>query len=343
MAKNRINDFSTTAASNTDIAGVGILGTNKPANLDDAIRALMALLADWREGTSLNATANFNDPTDTTKVFALSGANIPTATTRSIDAEALYDLASDADDIIAQKRNVISGMTLSNAADATNDITTAVGFCSDSTNAGMLVLASAITKQLDVAWAVGTNQGGLDTGAVANGTYHVFAIKRVDTGVVDVLFSASPTAPTLPASYTLFRRIGSIVRAAASILAFSQNGDEFLLDEPVLDIDATGQGTTAILRTLASAPTGIKVDAMIRTRATNTSGWFLIISSPDVSDMAPSITVSPLSDLGANAGVADRATLRVRTNASAQVRSRSSQAGTDLQIATYGWVDTRGK
>src|SRR5688500_7829504 len=90
MAKNRLNDFDTTAANNSDVAGVGILGTNKPRNLDDAIRALMALLADWREGTSLNATANFNDPTDTTKVFALSGANIPTSTTRSLDVEALY-------------------------------------------------------------------------------------------------------------------------------------------------------------------------------------------------------------------------------------------------------------
>lgn len=92
MAKNRLNDFDTTASNNSDVAGVGILGTNKPSNLDDAIRALMALLADWREGTSLDDSANFNDPTDSTKVFALSGAEIPTATTRSIDVEGVYQL-----------------------------------------------------------------------------------------------------------------------------------------------------------------------------------------------------------------------------------------------------------
>lgn len=42
MAKNSIADWSTTAADNTDIGGVGITGNNLPSNLDDAIRTLMA-------------------------------------------------------------------------------------------------------------------------------------------------------------------------------------------------------------------------------------------------------------------------------------------------------------
>jgi hypothetical protein len=91
MAKTRLNDFSQTAADNADVAGVGILGSNKPSNLDDAFRALMAIIANWREGTSLNATANFNDPTDISKTFEFSGANIPTATNREIDVEAVHD------------------------------------------------------------------------------------------------------------------------------------------------------------------------------------------------------------------------------------------------------------
>lgn len=92
MAKNRINDFSQTAASNTDVGGVGIQGSDSPRNLDDAFRMLMAIIADWREGTSLNATASFNDPTDVTKTFAFSGANIPTGTDREIDIEEVHDL-----------------------------------------------------------------------------------------------------------------------------------------------------------------------------------------------------------------------------------------------------------
>lgn len=344
MTKNRLNDFDTTAASNTDVAGVGIQGSDKPSNLDDAIRALMALLADWREGTSLEATANFNDPTDTTKVFAFSGANIPTATTRSIDAEALYDLASDAENLFAQKPlNYLSGYKLSNnAIDSANDIDIAPGAGMDSTNTEMIVLAASITKRVDSTWTVGTNQGGLDTGTVASGTYHVFAIKRVDTGVVDALFSTSATSPTLPTNYTLFRRLGSVVTDGIGFRQFFQRGDDFLLDLTTLDVDVSNQSTTAVLRTL-TVPTGIQVDAKIRVRGSCASGWVLIVSSPDVFDRAPSGTGNPLSDLGGAAGVSDRATLLVRTNTSGEVRTRSSVASTELQISTYGWVDTRGK
>ena len=89
-------------------------------------------------------------------------------------------------------KNYITGLTLSNnASDATNDIDIAAGKARDATDTEGMVLASALTKQIDAAWAVGTNAGMLDTGAVGNNTYHLFLIKRSDTGVVDVLASLS--------------------------------------------------------------------------------------------------------------------------------------------------------
>lgn len=94
MAKNRLNDFSTTADSNTDIGGIGIQGSNKPSNLDDAIRYLMKALADWRDSLSLNDTASFNDVDDTSKIFRFLAENIPTGTTREIDAEQLFQLTA---------------------------------------------------------------------------------------------------------------------------------------------------------------------------------------------------------------------------------------------------------
>lgn len=80
-----------------------------------------------------------------------------------------------------------------NGTDATNDIDISAGKRRDSTDAEDMVLASELTKQLDASWAVGTNQGMLDTGTVGNNTYHLFLIKRSDTGVVDVLASLSAT------------------------------------------------------------------------------------------------------------------------------------------------------
>jgi len=73
-------------------------------------------------------------------------------------------------------RSYLAGYKVSNnGTDPTNDLDIAVGTARDSTNATDLTLASALTKQTDVAWAVGTNQGCLDTGVVGNNTYHIWA------------------------------------------------------------------------------------------------------------------------------------------------------------------------
>jgi len=93
MAKSRLNDFSTDADQNTDVSGVGIQGSNLPSNLDNAIRALMAQIAAWRDGTTLKDTANFNDPDDASKSFRFDAGNIGTGTARVIDAKALYDFS----------------------------------------------------------------------------------------------------------------------------------------------------------------------------------------------------------------------------------------------------------
>jgi hypothetical protein len=112
-------------------------------------------------------------------------------------------------------RGHIYGLTLTtNSTDATNDVDIAAGeAASDDTAPALITLASAITKRFDTAWAVGTNQGGLDTGSVGNSRYAIWAIKRPDTGVVDVLSSLSFTAPTMPANYTQKALIGEFTRA----------------------------------------------------------------------------------------------------------------------------------
>jgi len=125
----------------------------------------------------------------------------------------------------------------------------------------MMTLTAAITKTTG-AWAVGSGNGGLDTGTVANSTwYHVYLIERPDTSVVDVLFSTSATAPTMPTGYTKKRRIGSILTdGSAHIIAFIQVGDRFQWSTPVADVNANNPGTSAVTRTL-TVPTGIIVEA----------------------------------------------------------------------------------
>lgn len=51
MAKNKISEFSATAANNTDIAGINIAEGCAPSGINNAIRELMAQLKDQQAGT----------------------------------------------------------------------------------------------------------------------------------------------------------------------------------------------------------------------------------------------------------------------------------------------------
>jgi hypothetical protein len=159
--------------------------------------------------------------------------------------------------------SLISGLTLSNnGSDATNDIDIAAGSASsDDAVPAPLVLASTLTKRLDAAWAVGTNQGGLDTGSIANTTYHIWLIRRPDTGVVDALFSASATSPTMPANYTQKRYLGPIVRASSAIRGFSQSGNIVFWNSKIADRSSTAAFSAALLA--LSVPTGINVKPIV--------------------------------------------------------------------------------
>lgn len=246
----------------------------------------------------------------------------------------------------------LSGLTLTNnGTDANNDIDIAVGSCKDDTDAMNIVLGSALTKRSDAAWAVGSGNGGMDTGTKPNsGTLHVWMIKRSDTGVVDALFSTSATSPTMPADYDYKRRIGAVrTNGSGNILGFVQYGDTFLYNTvPALDVDVTNQGTTAVTRTL-SVPAGIVVKALLNVVFANGSAAqaSVYIKSPDLTDTAPSSLATPLGTFITenNSATADYSggTLEVYTNTSGQVTSRATTTGLILRIATRGWIDRRGK
>lgn len=245
---------------------------------------------------------------------------------------------------ISLPRGHIAGLTLSNnATDATNDIDIAVGQAVDSTNAYIMTLDSVMTKRLDAAWAAGTGNGGLDTGAIANTTYHVFLIRKDSDGTIDALFSTSVTAPTMPAGYTYKRRIGSIIRASAEIIPFSQDGDEFLWKNSFLDLD--GVISTTAQNLLLRTPLGIKTRAIVNVLYANATGanFGVYISSPDQTDEGTSTSSARITALNPSTTSPGVAVVTVRTNTSSQVRIRSDQATNTTRAGTIGYIDTRGK
>lgn len=241
----------------------------------------------------------------------------------------------------------INNCTISNnAGDATNDIDIAAGVCRDSTDSVNITIAAS-TKQLDANWVAGTSGGGRNSAVgIADGTYHVYAVATA-AGVSGIYFHTSTTVSTVltalqaetgGASYAYARLIGSIVRAGAAILPFIQDGDDFNLVTPVLDVHVASPGTSANTATLASMPTGVRATAIIHVK---TDSLMCYVSPLDTADLAPSATVAPLASVY-DAASANGGMIRVRTNTSAQVRFRSNQ-NVDVYIATLGWVHPRGK
>jgi hypothetical protein len=242
--------------------------------------------------------------------------------------------------ISAILRGHLSGMALSTAG-ASSSFQVAEGECADSTFSDIMANASSLQKNT-AAWAVGVNGGALDTGSVSNTWYHVFVIKRPDTGVVDVLMSLSATAPTLPTNYTLFRRIGSLKVESSNFRKFLQVGDQFLWDVVVADVNTAVQGTTAISYTL-STPTGVKTMALVRCFMIHASaGNVVLVSSLDESNQAAAGGNFNVGGTQVASGL-PATTFQVLTDTSSQVRARANAASTTLGITTYGWLDRRGR
>lgn len=78
MAKTKISEFSSTAADNTDITNINIAEGCSPANLNNAVRSLMALLKDQQTGSSgdpftVAGTLVSSGQVDITGAFRLDG------------------------------------------------------------------------------------------------------------------------------------------------------------------------------------------------------------------------------------------------------------------------------
>lgn len=246
------------------------------------------------------------------------------------------------------------GMALSNTPGfTTTRITATAGICRDSSNTQRIQFVTPITKRLDALFAAGTGLGGRDTGALANGqTWHVFAILDPAGGAVDMLFSQSVTAPTMPAPFTKFRRLGSILldKTATTIQQFIQIGQEFRLVTRSADFAAQGNGAGVPTLRQISVPNGIKVEALMYFQSTgtaNTTAYLSGIYDPDMG--VPAAFGGPTqwaqvrrgSFLDSTSAALSYMTTLVRqfTDTAQHVYTFSSDAGDVIALGVLGWRD----
>jgi hypothetical protein len=165
---------------------------------------------------------------------------------------------------------------ISNAADADHDITVAAGIsCLDSTRAVFMGVSLAMTKQIDAAWAIGTNAGGRFSGVALsnNTTYHFFMIKNDITGALDYGFDISLTAANKPAGYTYYRKLWSVITdGSANIIGFTQIGKKCLWNVKFsCSIGDLNDGNNNRTNITQLSPTGIITSVNFSVYANSTS------------------------------------------------------------------------
>lgn len=242
-------------------------------------------------------------------------------------------------------RGLLTGSALSNTAGFTaTRIDIAPGSSgSDGTTPVLMTQTSVLTKRLDAVWAVGSGNGGLDTGTAVDGTYHVWRIRRSDTGVVDALFSLSPTSPTMPAKYDQKSYLWPIVRSGGAIRTFKQSGNTFVLDETVEERSSAAAAAYGLL-TLTSVPTGVVVSPILSAvqfqNAAGNASTIISSASKTVQDGLDVVAQTTNTGQSAVGFVSDRVftDTSARINFSVVVNSGSLAAGS---IRCHGWTFNR--
>lgn len=234
-----------------------------------------------------------------------------------------------------------------NVSDPDHDIDSSAGNFAFDDGSGMAVV-SALTKRLDANWVAGNNQGGLDTGTVANDTwYYRYAIYNPTTGTSDILFTATYGSPTLPSGFTKKAYKGALLTdGSANIIQGKYeifgNGYKFLYSVPLVDLDVTNPGTLGQLRTL-STPFGIEtIPIAVYTHIQSAAGGdsYSLVTSPSQADSVPGFSLNTML-IGAESEIA-QSNILISTNTSSQIRTRngaSTNSGTRMIIDTYGWID----
>jgi len=172
MAKDKISDYSSTANSNTDIAGINIDEGCAPSGINDAIRTLMAQLKNFQTGTGGDS---FNGPfagttiaaTDTTDASSTTAAAMKTAGGLAVAKKAYIGLDAN-----------IYGLTVGRGA----------GSVATNTAVGASALAANTTG--DRNFAIGGSAMAANTTGVQNAASGYFALTTQTTGNYNAAFGA---------------------------------------------------------------------------------------------------------------------------------------------------------
>lgn len=307
-----------------------------------------------RPGTPVSGMRRYNSTTDKEEYY--DGADWQQSAT-----EEFVDDAIAAIDTAQFFKGYMRGLTYNDVSASNIDVD--AGTCVADDGSDFIAIA-ATTKAIGTAWAVdngATPTGSLDTGAIANSAYFMFAIKNPTSGATAVLTSLSETAPTMPTGYTKKRLFGWFRRSGGSIVNFrtfeqSGGGIDFIWNVPSLDVAAVSVGTSRVTQALGSplqVPAGFSVMAKLSLQLdfTGGDGKSVNVSSLYQDDGAVAFGsallgtigyVQSLSLTGGDQSIAANTgsvvwTQTVRTNTAGQIALRASGASATVSASVLGF------
>jgi hypothetical protein len=235
------------------------------------------------------------------------------------------------------------------AADALHDITIGEGKCNDSTDTVRIVSAANITKQIDAAWADGSDTGGMAESLTvsADTTYHLFVICKAD-GTINAGYDTSVTAANLmagaaviSAGYIYYRYIWSILTdSSANIINYLQVFNHCSIDVPIRDLTIANPTTTAQDRALSVPSGGLRmmVDVVASVEDNSpTLTTYVAITSTNQTVTLPSAAYYNI-EINANSRW-QQSRQTILTDALGQIQTRQSASTTDhiLRLFTFAY------
>lgn len=236
-------------------------------------------------------------------------------------------------------------------SNAIASMTIGAGIASDSTNTALLS-GGPFSWNITNGNAINGYQGG--TTLPNSTTIHFYVIAK-DGLPADASFASSSLTPTLPATYTRYRRVLSLFTSGSGVLPLQQASYEgeggsifyWYNVEPV-DISVTNLGSSYTQYAL-SVPGGIRVQPFYRINMP-TNGRGVILYAGDEGASAPPAyadagwTASPGYDLGYSSGTTNNVNPKSEiliTDTSRQIAAYATGASTALYMVTRGFKDFR--